>query len=84
MARRAVIYRAAEFGKVAKLRFHLYPHMLWHSTGYYLANSGYEMRLVQDYLGTKTLLTWSGTCEWEQFALKDYGSKERGGPSEVL
>jgi type 1 fimbriae regulatory protein FimB len=27
------------------------PHMLRHSCGYYLANRGYDLRLIQDYLG---------------------------------
>ena len=27
------------------------PHMLRHSCGYYLANNGYDLRLIQDYLG---------------------------------
>lgn len=27
------------------------PHMLRHSCGYYLANKGYDLRLIQDYLG---------------------------------
>ena len=29
----------------------MHPHMLRHSCGYYLANAGYDMRLIQDYLG---------------------------------
>jgi len=27
------------------------PHMLRHSCGFYLANKGYDLRLIQDYLG---------------------------------
>ena len=27
------------------------PHMFRHSCGYYLANQGYDIRLIQDYLG---------------------------------
>jgi type 1 fimbriae regulatory protein FimB len=30
--------------------------MLRHSTGYYLANRGYDMRQVQDYLGHKNIV----------------------------
>ena len=44
-----------EIGKRAKLRFHVHPHILRHSTGYYLANRGYDTRLVQDYLGHKNI-----------------------------
>ena len=29
----------------------VHPHTLRHSCGYYLANRGYELRLIQDYLG---------------------------------
>lgn len=29
----------------------VWPHMLRHSCGYYLANKGYDTRLIQDYLG---------------------------------
>jgi site-specific recombinase XerD len=34
MMRQAVNYPVAEIGKRAKLRFHVHPHMLRHSTGY--------------------------------------------------
>jgi type 1 fimbriae regulatory protein FimB len=44
MMRQAVNYLVAEIGKRAKLRFHVHPHMLRHSTGYYLANCGYDTR----------------------------------------
>ncbi len=55
ITRQAVNYLTAEIGKRAKLRFHIHPHMLRHSTGYYLANRGYDTRLVQDYLGHKNI-----------------------------
>ena len=29
------------------------PHMLRHSCGFYLANKGYDLRLIQDYLGRR-------------------------------
>ena len=29
----------------------LHPHMLRHTCGYFLANQGYDLRLIQDYLG---------------------------------
>jgi len=56
MTRQAVNYLVAEIGQRAKLRFHAHPHMLRHSTGYYLANRGYDTRLVQDYLGHKNIM----------------------------
>ena len=30
---------------------HIHPHMLRHSCGFTLANRGYDLRLIQDYLG---------------------------------
>lgn len=55
LTRQAVNYLVDVIGKRAKLRFHVHPHMLRHSTGYYLANRGYDTRLVQDYLGHKNI-----------------------------
>lgn len=34
-----------------KMKVKINPHMLRHSCGYYLANKGYDLRLIQDYLG---------------------------------
>jgi type 1 fimbriae regulatory protein FimB len=56
MTRQAVNYLVEQIGARAKLRFHVHPHMLRHSTGYYLANRGYDTRLVQDYLGHRNIV----------------------------
>jgi type 1 fimbriae regulatory protein FimB len=50
MTRQAVNYIVARAGEDAGLG-HAHPHMLRHACGYYLANAGYDMRLIQDYLG---------------------------------
>lgn len=55
MTRQAINYLTEEIGKRAKLSFKITPHMLRHSTGYYLANRGYDTRLIQDYLGHKNI-----------------------------
>ncbi len=55
LTRQAVNYLTEEIGKRAKLSFKVTPHMLRHSTGYYLANRGYDTRLIQDYLGHKNI-----------------------------
>jgi type 1 fimbriae regulatory protein FimB len=55
MTRQAVNYLFREIGRRAKLPFDVYPHMLRHSTGYYLANKGYDTRLIQDYLGHRNI-----------------------------
>lgn len=50
MTRQAVNYLiTAAAGRARLGRVH--PHMLRHSCGYFLANEGYDMRLIQDYLG---------------------------------
>jgi site-specific recombinase XerD len=55
MTRQAVNYLVAQAGQRARLRFHVHPHMLRHSTGYYLATRNHDTRLIQDYLGHKNI-----------------------------
>ena len=55
MTRQTVNYLVAQAAKRAKLRFHVHPHMLRHSTGYYLANHDHDTRLIQDYLGHRNI-----------------------------
>jgi site-specific recombinase XerD len=55
MTRQAVNYLFKEIARRADLQTHVHPHMLRHSTGYYLANKGYDTRLIQDYLGHKNI-----------------------------
>lgn len=55
LTRQAVNYLTEEIGNRAKLGFKVNPHMLRHSTGYYLANKGCDTRLIQDYLGHKNI-----------------------------
>lgn len=55
LTRQAVNYLLKEIGGRAKLGVNVHPHMLRHSTGYYLANKGYDTRLIQDYLGHKNI-----------------------------
>ena len=50
MTRQAVNYLIAAAGERAGLG-HVHPHMLRHSCGFALANRGYDLRLIQDYLG---------------------------------
>jgi len=42
-------------GLAAKLPFPVHPHMLWHSTGYKLANDGHDTRSLAHYLGHRNL-----------------------------
>ena len=55
MTRQSINYLVEQTGKKAKLNFKVNPHMLRHSTGYYLANKGCDTRLIQDYLGHKNI-----------------------------
>ena len=50
MTRQAVNYLIRSAGEKAKLG-RVWPHMLRHSCGYYLANTGVDLRTAQDYLG---------------------------------
>lgn len=42
-------------GKATGLGIKIHAHMLRHSCGYWLANEGYDTRLIQDYLGHKNI-----------------------------
>ena len=55
LIRQPVNYLVRETARRAKLIFNVNPHMLRHSCGYYLANRGYDTRLVQDYLGHRNI-----------------------------
>lgn len=50
MTRQSVNYLIAVAGEGAGLK-NVHPHMLRHSCGYYLANTGVDLRTMQDYLG---------------------------------
>lgn len=49
ITRKAVYNAVREAGKRGGV--HVYPHMLRHACGYALANSGLDVRALQDYLG---------------------------------
>ena len=55
MTRQSINYLVEQNGIRAKLNFKVNPHMLRHSTGYYLANKGCDTRLIQDYLGHRNI-----------------------------
>jgi type 1 fimbriae regulatory protein FimB len=50
LSRQAVNYLVGQAGERAGLG-NISPHMLRHSCGFTLANKGYDLRLIQDYLG---------------------------------
>jgi integrase len=47
----AINYLVRVTGERAGVGFHVHPHMLRHGCGYALANRGYDLRVIQDYLG---------------------------------
>jgi type 1 fimbriae regulatory protein FimB len=47
----AITYLVRTAGKRAGLALPVHPHMLRHGCGHALANRGYDLRLIQDYLG---------------------------------
>ena len=55
LTRQAINYLVGQIGERAKFDFKVNPHMLRHSTGYFLANKGYDTRLIQDYLGHRNI-----------------------------
>ena len=55
MTRQSINYLVEQTGIRAKMNFKVNPHMLRHSTGYYLANKGCDTRLIQDYLGHRNI-----------------------------
>jgi len=48
---RTVHHIVARAGEGAGFGFSIHPHMLRHSTGFYLASQGVDMRVIQAYLG---------------------------------
>lgn len=50
LTRQAVNYVVSAVATRAGLEG-VHPHVLRHSCGFYLANKGYDLRLIQDYLG---------------------------------
>lgn len=51
LAARTVRHIVARAGELADLGFTIHPHMLRHSTGFYLANEGQDTRAIQSYMG---------------------------------
>jgi site-specific recombinase XerD len=55
MSRSAFWRIVSQAGERAGLSMKVYSHQLRHACGYYLANRGCDLRLIQDYLGHKQI-----------------------------
>lgn len=55
LTRSAVNKLVERAGRQAELELPVHPHMLRHACGYALANKGLDTRLIQDYLGHKSI-----------------------------
>jgi site-specific recombinase XerD len=55
MSRSAFWRIVSQAGRRAQLPVKAYAHQLRHACGYYLANKGCDLRLIQDYLGHKQI-----------------------------
>ena len=55
MSRSAFWRIVSQAGDLAELPVKAYAHQLRHACGYYLANRGCDLRLIQDYLGHKQI-----------------------------
>ena len=64
----------ARAGEKAGLGFPVHPHMLRHSTGYYLANKGMDTRAIQAYLGHKQIQHTVRYTELSANRFKDFWS----------
>ncbi len=65
MSRSAFWRVVAQAGERAGLPVKAYAHLLRHSCGYYLANKGCDLRLIQDYLGHKQIQNTVRYCAEE-------------------
>lgn len=64
----------ARTGEKAGFDFPIHPHMLRHSTGYYLANKGMDTRAIQAYLGHKQIQHTVRYTELSANRFKDFWS----------
>ena len=71
--RSAVNYLVSVAGASAGLK-NVHPHMLRHSCGYYLANTGVDLRTMQDYLGHRDPKTRCTTRVWQGVGSRGCGS----------
>lgn len=62
----------AQAGENAGFKFTIHPHMLRHSTGFYLANNGHDTRAIQSYLGHANIMHTVKYTELAPNRFKDF------------
>lgn len=65
LTKRTIHHIIQRAGLLAEIGFPIHPHMLRHSTGYYLANRGIDTRAIQCYLGHANI---NNTCHYTALA----------------
>ena len=55
LTRSAVNKLVTRAGQLTNIPFPVHPHMLRHACGFYLANKGIDTRIIQDYLGHRSI-----------------------------
>lgn len=55
LTRAAINKLMTRCAELAELDIKAHPHMLRHACGYYLANQGYDTRLIQEWLGHRSI-----------------------------
>lgn len=72
LATRTVHDVIARAGEKAGFKFTIHPHMLRHSTGFYLANKGHDTRAIQAYLGHANIMHTVKYTELAPNRFKDF------------
>lgn len=72
LSTRTVHELIARAGENAGFKFTIHPHMLRHSTGFYLANNGHDTRAIQGYLGHANIMHTVKYTELAPNRFKDF------------
>jgi type 1 fimbriae regulatory protein FimE len=72
LSTRTVHELIARAGENAGFKFTIHPHMLRHSTGFYLANNGQDTRAIQGYLGHANIMHTVKYTELAPNRFKDF------------
>jgi site-specific recombinase XerD len=72
LSTRTVHELIAKAGENAGFTFTIHPHMLRHSTGFYLANNGHDTRAIQGYLGHANIMHTVKYTELAPNRFKDF------------